>query len=198
MLIGIFAALLMAGCVSPSTEVPPGKEPAKPECRTVTEQVPQTKEECGELAYTEPVCGLRKLNYSITQPPRVDLCIEGPGCVGKPLGDCQACTKAMTRCIMTIKNEEEQKAGTWVVGANYSLNGAGFIKEPISSTIDPGKSFAFDFNQIYNPGSPISSAKCVLFVISDPWIEDCHEETRTKIDCRNVTTTVTVQREVCQ
>lgn len=192
-------ALFMAGCATPDEGGAQGAGGTDvPECRTVTEVRPVLQEECGNFSYTEPVCGVRKLNYSLTWHPGVDLCISDGVCVGQPLGDCQACTKAMSRCILEITNNELQKSGTWTVGANYTLGKAAFLKDPISMEIGPGESAKFDFNQIYNPGSPISSAVCALFVASEPTVDDCHEETRVRSECKNVTTNTTVEREVCQ
>jgi hypothetical protein len=163
-----------------------------------TSQVPVTTEECGPVSYTEPVCGNRKLNYSMTLSPKVDLCISDSGCTGDQLGDCQGCTKAMTRCVLTIKNLEPQKTGTWIVGANFTLTNAAFLKDRMTKEIRPNESFAFDYNQIYNPGQPISSAACSVFVVQEPYSEDCHDETRTRNECKNVTHMESVQKEVCQ
>ncbi len=201
LLAGLFAILIIAGCVSTPSEggqTPPPSQPGGKTCRTVTEEVPVVKEECGPVSYTEQVCGIRKLNYSFKLLPKVDLCIGDGSCTGNPLGDCQACSKAMTRCIMEITNLEPQKTGLWSVGANYTLGSAGFLKDPIIHTIGPNQTAQFDFNQIYTPGQPINSASCSLFVLSEPTIEDCHEETRSRQDCRNVTRTTQVQREVCE
>ncbi|HSB46525.1 MAG TPA: hypothetical protein VLD37_00815 [Candidatus Bilamarchaeum sp.] len=198
----LMAMVFLAGCTSQIPSLPPGQNgtstPGKT-CHMESSKVPVTKEECGPVSYTEPVCGLRKLNYSMGQVAKIDLCIADTGCTGAPLGDCQACTKAMTRCVLTIKNEEPQKSGVWKVGANYSLSQTiAFIKDPITKEIRPNESFAFDFNQIYNPGQPINSADCSLFVTEEPYSQDCHDETRTRNECKNVTTTETVQTQVCE
>jgi hypothetical protein len=199
-IIGIILALVIAGCVSP-----PGVQPPSPPnpfeknktCRNVTEEVSVVKEECGNVSFTEQVCGVRKLNYTATLLPKVDLCIGDGVCVGNPLGDCQECSKAMTRCVLVVYNEEPQEFGVWTVGANYTLGNFGFNKDPITQTIGPGQSYAFDFNQIYNPGQPINSASCALAVTSEPSTEECYEVTRLRPECNNVTRTVATEREVC-
>ena len=193
----IFAALLVAGCLVPPDMPFVPKEPEK-ECRTVTEEVPVVEEECGDVSYTEQVCELRDLRYTATELPVTHLCISDGVCNGQPLGDCQGCSQAMSRCVLQIKNEETQKSGSWTVGANYSLGNSGFIKDPITATIGPGEVYSFDFNQIYNPGQPINSASCVLFVISDPILEECHEVTRTRQECNDVTNVRIIEREVCE
>jgi hypothetical protein len=192
--------MFIAGCVTPPNGGLP-KPPVTPpvqECSTVIDQVPYEELVCGDVSFTEQVCTLRPLEYSLSSPPKVDLCISDSGCNGLPLGDCQGCTQAMTRCILKIKNEETQKSGTWSVGANYTLGNSGFLKDPITHVIAPGETVAFDFNQIYSPSYPINSASCSLFVSSKPWIEDCHEETRSREECRNMTKTKPVEREVCE
>jgi len=99
--------------------------------------------------------------------------------------------------MMVITNNDD-RSGTWTVGANYSLGDSGFIKDPITHTIGPNESATFDFHQIYVPGYPVNSASCELYIMDEPIIDDCHEETRIKRDCTNVTTFVTVEREVCE
>src|SRR4030042_6529046 len=94
----LFAALFMSGCVSPPEGLP--SLPILPEekvCRTITEEVPVMEAQCGDVSYTETICEIRDLEYTVTELPKVDLCISDGGCNGKPLGDCQGCTQAMTR-----------------------------------------------------------------------------------------------------
>ncbi len=199
--LGIIALLLAAGCIQvPSGGTPSQQPPPAPTqtCRNVTTVTPVITEQCGNVSYTIPVCTLRKLNYSTSLRAKVDLCISDGPCNGQPLGQCEGCTSAMSRCVMDIKNNEPLQSGTWTVGANYTLGTAGFIKDPITATIDPNSSFAFDFHQIYNPGSPINSADCLLQVIKEPTIEDCHQETRTRVDCANVTSNSTTTTQVCE
>jgi hypothetical protein len=200
-ILGILAFLMIAGCTTTPASKPSEEKPQPQKnqtCRTVTEGVPVVTEECGEVAYTEQVCSVRKLNYSFKLLPQVDLCISDGGCVGKQLGDCQGCVKAMSRCIMQITNTESEKSGTWSVGANYTLGNFGFHKDPITHSIGPNETVAFDFNQIYTPGYPISSATCTLAVASEPSAEICVGHTRTTTECMNVTKTQNVSKEVCQ
>lgn len=199
----LFAALLMAGCaeVPVPIDLGPGEpSPGEEEvvCRTVTEEVPVTEEVCEEISYTEEVCEKRSLDYTVTHLPKTDLCIRDSYCVGEPLGECPGCSEAMTRCIMVIKNEDAEKAGTWTVGAEYKLGTYGFIKDPITKTIKAGEEFSFDFYQIYQPGTPVYSASCEVFVIDEPIIDDCHDETRTMFECEDVTTMKTTEKEVCE
>jgi hypothetical protein len=193
--------LVVSGCISPPAGQQGNPQPnqtANKTCRTVIDEVPDTKEQCGDITFSEPVCNMRNLNYSVTRPPKVDLCISDGVCLGKPLGDCQGCAKAMTRCILQVHNTESQKTGSWTVGANFSIGNFGFNKDPITRTIGPNQTADFDFNQIYTPDYPINSASCSLAVISEPTIEDCIQVTRTKTECRNVTSTTKIQREVCE
>lgn len=200
-LFGIFAMLIIAGCVSPPTEAIPSSPagPSEPsqECTIVMEERPVIEEECGNVSFTEQICGLRTLEYSTASVPKVDLCIADGACVGEPLGKCLACSKAMTRCMLILTNDDD-KTGTWTVSASYMLGTSGFTKEPITAAIRPGESYTYDFFQIYVPGQPINSASCELTVTNEAIIDDCHEETRTGIVCRNVTRTVLVETEVCQ
>lgn len=198
----IVIMLLVAGCTTGGYEKPPSAQPPQPPpaktCRTVTTQVPFTETKCGDVSYTEPVCGLRKLNYSMTLLPKVDLCtIDGP-CAGEELSECTHCTKAMTRCVMVIQNEEPVQSGEWRVGANYTLGpNAMFVKDPISMTINPNQTVAFDFNQIYNIGEPINSATCELFVLQEPTFTDCVQQQKTRYECQNVTQVRNESRQVC-
>lgn len=199
--LGILAFLMIAGCTTTPQSKPPDQNPPVEEnetCRTVTEQVPVVKEECGEVAYTEQVCDIRKLNYTQKSLPKVDLCISDGACLGKPLVECPNCVKAMTRCVLQITNRETEKSGTWSVSANYTMGNFGFQKDPISHTLGPNETADFDFNQIYTLAFPVSSANCHLVILSEPTIEDCVGQTRTTTECRNVTKTETVSREVCQ
>lgn len=197
-ILGILVMFLF-GCAAP-IELPfepPPLEPEK-ECRMVTEERPFAGEECTNISYTEQVCEKRKLDYISAEPPVVHLCIADGPCVGSPLSECPACAKAMTRCMMVITNNDEDKSGTWRVGAEYTLGDAGFVKDPITQTIGPKESATFDFHQIYVPGQPVHSASCELYVIDEPILDDCHQETRLKRECANVTKYILVEKEVCE
>jgi len=192
--------LFVSGCVSlPSNSqgVPQQNQTPAKTCRTVIDEVPETKEQCSNVTLTEQSCGVRTLNYSVTRLPKVDLCISEGGCLGKPLGECPYCVKVMSRCILRIQSLEEQKTGTWSVGANYSLGNSSFLKNPITLTIGPNQTADFDFNQIYTVGYPINSASCTLAVAYEPTVDECVQVTRTKTECKNVTSTARTQREVC-
>ena len=196
---GLFAMLLVAGCVSPPTveqQKPPVTQPRQ--CTNITENVPVTLEECDNVSITEQVCGVRTLPYRSVDPPKVDLCIADGPCVGNPLGSCQACSKAMTRCMRIITNEDSKASGTWILVANFTFGSSGFNKEPITATIRPNESYTFDFYQIYVPGYPLNSATCTIYMVDEARVDDCHDETRLVTQCQNLTRTVPVQREVCQ
>ncbi len=196
----IVSVLMLAGCAG--TEPSQGSQAQGPgaqkTCRMVVDEIPGTVEECTDVSFTESVCGIRKLEYSVANVPKVDLCISNGPCFGRALIECQDCVKAMSRCILRITNDEKQKSGAWSVGANYTLGNAGFVKDPITHTIAPGATADFDFDQIYTTGYPVKEASCVLFVVSEPTIEECVDETRTRQDCRNVSKIQQVQREVCE
>jgi hypothetical protein len=197
MLLCAFAMVFAAGCIGGGT---PPQEQAPPAavCRTVTEQEPVVSEVCSPVQSTEDVCGLRKLPYIVASPPKLDICIIDGDCAGKPLSQCPGCTSAMTRCTLIIKNEDPQKSGTWKVGANFTLLKSGFNKDPISITIRPNETAAFDFQQIYGPGDPVNSATCNISIIEEAVVDDCHQETRMKTECSNVTTMINVSRQVCE
>lgn len=195
----IISALFIAGCIEAPVLPEPLKPATKPSvtCRNVTEQVPITKEECSDVSYTEQVCVKRKLNYTKSLSVPSHLCIGDGKCVGEPLSECTFCTKAMTRCIMTITNKDPKRTGTWTVKANYTLGNSGFEKEGITKIIGPNESATFDFHQIYIPGYPTFSATCILFVADEPVIDECHEETSLKKVCKNVTSYTTREKQVC-
>jgi len=190
--------ILIAGCAAP-VELPlePFKEPEKV-CRNVTQEIPVAHAECTNISYTEEVCERKKLEYTSALAPVVHLCVADGECVGSPLSECPFCPRAMTRCKMTITNNDDTKSGSWTVGAKYTLGTSGFDKDPITYVIAPGETATFDFHQMYVPGYPVNSASCELYIISEPIVDVCHQETRLKRDCVNVTTYVSVEREVCE
>ncbi|MBU0591611.1 hypothetical protein KKF81_00540 [Candidatus Micrarchaeota archaeon] len=192
----IFTILLM-GCVGPEVtpDTPAGQSDQT--CSMVTDSQPTIEEQCGNVSFTEPVCGSRTLEYIITDVPKIDLCVADGPCVGRSISECTNCWKAMARCSILITNTDNHD-GIWVVGANYTLGNYSFIKNPISLTIRPNESQIFDFQQIYVPGSPINTAVCSLSVVSEPIIEECYEETRVTTECANVTVYVDTEKEVCQ
>ncbi len=199
--IAVLLIMIMAiGCVSPPPLPVPGfEEPEEEiECRTVFEEVPGLVEECEEVQYTEEVCGRRALEYISTEAPIVHLCMLDGECGGKSLAGCKYCQKAMTRCTMIIHNLDPKKSGAWTVGANFSLDGAVFSRDPVMKTIDPNETESFDFQHFYTPGVPINSATCKLFVIEEAVVDDCQDITRAREECANVTKLVIVEKEVCE
>ena len=202
MLICLAALIVAVGCISmtaPSGPATPGTETPNKTCHMATIQTPVTSEQCEDVTFTDQVCAKRKLNYTVSYAPRVDLCIGDGACVGKPVSACTStCQNIMSRCIMTIENKDRAKSGTWIVGATFSIKNFGFIKEPITQSIGPGQKGAFDFYQIYTATDSVNTATCNLTITSEPIIDDCHDETRTKRTCQNVTTFKTSQQQVCQ
>ena len=196
----IMTMLLAFGCIEIPVSQGPGPEEQAPEkvCRTVHEEVPTEMEECGEVSYTEEVCEKRTLNYSINKPPIIHLCQIDGDCGGKPLSECRTCAKAMTRCSIELTNEEENKAGTWSVSANFYVDDAIFKRDPVTKTVEPGETVQFDFQHFYVPGDPIDSATCQLDVVKEAVIDDCYDVTRTRTECSNVTKITIVQKEVCE
>lgn len=193
-------ALLAFGCVGVEQMVPTiTEEPIKKQdCKTIFEMEPVTTEECGDVSYTEEVCERRELEYNISLLPISHICsLSDNGCSGKVLATCASCTKAVTRCEMTITNLDPKKSGDWTVGATFISGKATFSREPLTKNIDPLESEKFDFQQFYDPGTPINSAECKLFVSDIPIVDDCKGVTKTRRDCTNVTTMIQVSKEIC-
>jgi hypothetical protein len=196
MLLSVFAILLLAGCTAPNISGP--TQPAAQNCSKVTEVKPVTTQQCSNISTTEQVCGVRKLPYGVVHLPKIDLCVVDDACIGKPLSQCNICTTAMTRCTLAIQNLDSQESGTWTVGASYKIGNAGFNKDPITQTIKPNETFAFDFQQMYAPGYPTNSASCNVTITAEATVNDCHGETRNTVECKNVTTNASVETIVCK
>lgn len=200
----IGAVLIFAGCIDMNGAMEPWTpeevEPVE-KCRTVTEEIPYVEEECNDITYSEEECEFRALEYTSGDMVIVDLCIEGqPECIGADLGGCiNKCTRAMKRCRMDITNNDEDYEGTWTFGATFSYDGASFIKNPQSAEIAPGKTHTFDFTQIYDVGSQNPTmATCTLTVVYEAIVKDCRMVTREAVECKNVTKTRIVEREICE
>jgi len=187
--------LLVAGCVSS----PSGPQPASNEsnCRNVSAQVPYQESNCTNVSITTQVCGSRALPYRMVNITRIDLCVSDGSCTGLPLSQCNACSRAMTRCGVIITNDDTNESGTWVVGANFTVSGGGFINNPVSKSLDPNESFEFDFQQMYTLGPSPSSATCDVFLVSAPKADDCHDVTRMETECTNVTAYNSTETQVC-
>jgi hypothetical protein len=198
----LLSILLIYGCVGSPIELPEPQEqtPVQPSqvCRTVIDLVPQTVEECGDVSYTEEDCGKRALEYNTSMNPVTHLCWIDGECVGKPLSTCVSCLKAATRCTLLLTNNDPKKSGTWSVGANFTIGNSLFSRDPVTKTIGPGETGVFDFQHFYDPGKPINSANCVLFVTKAAEVDDCVQVTRTRQECTNITTNVEVERQVCE
>ncbi|MFH1685588.1 MAG: hypothetical protein ABH983_04750 [Candidatus Micrarchaeota archaeon] len=199
--LSLFLIFILAfGCVD--TVVPPVQEEEEQKenivCRTIDQMVPAEFEECSDVAYTEQECGRRKLNYTAIEIPITHFCMLDGACGGKPLSQCSACQKAMTRCTMSIKNDDLKKTGIWAVAANFTLGTSVFSRDPVTISIAPNETAVFDFQHFYTPGVPINSAGCNLVIKEPAVVDDCYEITRTRQECVNVTRDVSIQKEVCE
>lgn len=200
----LLTVLLVFGCVGTPEELPGvddsdgGPQETGQTCRTVIDLVPQTVEECGEVSYTEEDCGKRELEYNSSMNPVTHLCWIDGDCGGKPLSTCTSCLKAATRCTMLITNLDGKKTGTWTVKANFSVRNSLFSRDPVTKTIGPGETGVFDFQHFYDPGKPINSATCSLFITESAEVDDCVQITRSRYECENVTKDVEVERQVCE
>lgn len=200
-LLVLISALLITGCIStpPFQQTnPPTQTTTQPNCTTTIQQIPVITQQCNNVSVTTPVCGMRKLPYTVTDVPKVDLCISDGACDGQPLSKCTAnCTKAMTRCELLITNNDKNESGTWSVIANFTFGNNGFIKNPINQTIAPNASGLFDFNQLYDLNYPVSSADCSLSIILNATVNDCQQITTMQNQCNNATTYQNVSKQTC-
>lgn len=201
-ILGTLFMLILAGCVTPPTYQPPVTD-GRPddgevsECKTVITEEPYTEEVCSQITYTEEECEMKELNYTSTTIAMTDLCVEDGPCVGKDLFECiRTCKRAMKRCKMNITNTDKYE-GTWVAGATFGYNGAAFVKNPISAIIDPGKTYTFDFYQIYTLGDPPSTATCSVTVLYPAITKVCLNIEKTGTRCENVTRMRAIETEVC-
>ena len=201
----LLTILLVFGCVGPTSDLPivddnggGTQQETGQNCRTVVDTVPEIVEDCGEVSYTEEDCGTRALEYNTSMNPITHLCWIDGDCGGKPLSTCTSCLKAATRCTMKITNLDEKKSGTWTVKANFTARNSLFSRDPVTKTIGPGETGVFDFQHFYDPGKPINSATCKLFITKAAEVDDCVQITRTRQECFNVTQNVEVEREVCE
>ncbi len=200
-IITVLLMVITAGCVTPPiTETAPKDEyrPTVPECRLVYQEEPYIEEVCANVSYTEEECDMKELDYTVGQIIKTDLCIQDGECVGKNLYDCFGrCSAAMKRCRMNITNNDEKHGGVWVVGATFGYEGAAFVKNPQDKEIMPGETHIFDFEQMYDLGTPPTVATCTVTVLYPAVVRDCVDVTKTRVDCINVTKTRVTQVEVC-
>ena len=201
----ILAALMLifiAGCLQPGVPIEENEETngvtPTPECRIVYVEEPYTEEVCQEVGYIEEECEMKELEYTSGRIMKTDLCSADGDCVGKNLYECfYTCTAAMKRCRMNITNNDPKLAGTWVVGATFSYDGAAFVKNPEQAMIEPNETYTFDFEQIYALGSPPVMATCTITVIYPAVGRDCVQVEKTRIECQDVEKTRIIQEEVC-
>jgi hypothetical protein len=202
MILSTIAVLLLAGCISnPSLPLQPlqpfNQSLTGPVCHNVSHQVSYVEPVCNDVSVTTQVCGSRALSYDLVNVTPIHLCVSDGNCSGRALGECRECTMAMTRCGVIITNNDLKSSGTWVVDANFTVSGGGFNMNPVTKTIAPNQSSEFDFQQMYAPGSPPSSAVCNVALSSASTVNDCHDETRTTSECKDVTFYNTTVSQVC-
>ncbi|MFH1520481.1 MAG: hypothetical protein ABID61_02440 [Candidatus Micrarchaeota archaeon] len=187
--------LFLSGCALP-LETQQNKTTTQT-CRIIQTDKPVTTEECVNYTKTSTDCNERQMYYSILSLSKNTLCTADGSCAGKSIENCGKCSTAMTRCIMTINSDEQKESGTITVGANFTLPSGAFLKEPISKTFNHGTNDTFDFYQIYNPGNPINTADCNLYVIGIPTVNECNDITKIVSDCKPVTRIEKIQTEIC-
>lgn len=189
----VFALFLGFGCLNST----PAENNA-PDCTIVTKSVPEEKIQCGNFSYTEQVCENLAIPYQISTVDKSDLCTDTGNCFGENFSSCSPCQSATTRCSMTITNTDPLYSGDFVVGASFGSNGLNVSREPLRKRIQFNSSEKFDFYYSYGSKSLSRAASCDVFVISSPMNFGCHQETRTREECKNVTETKLVQSEVCK
>jgi hypothetical protein len=141
-------------------------------------------------------CSVRELSQKVGKVEEVELCAYGSGCTGEKISDCRECRTAMKRCRMTVTNTDTV-AGTWIADAVFFYKTASFVKTPESATIEPGKSYTFDFYQMYTLDPRPTSATCALTIASRGTIETCYMETTIIENCEDVTKIEMVKSEIC-
>jgi hypothetical protein len=204
----ILATGILFGCIAPFTEtgqVPPGANLTGPNitpgCKTVVTQEPYNKTQCQNVSKMDEVCVNRELNYTLSPTVKTDICVSSDLCVNPyPGGGCATyyCSKGQTRCRANLTNLDPQKSGTWSVGANFTMGGSVFGKDPVVETLLPGSTVPIDFQMLYNMDVNQVRPSCVVFVKSSPIIQDCNFITRITEDCQNVTEYKNVEKQVCQ
>ncbi|MFH1222110.1 MAG: hypothetical protein V1492_03430 [Candidatus Micrarchaeota archaeon] len=169
-------------------------------CRLVAEETPYTEQVCNDLSESKEECAMRELNYSAGKLIESDICMSGAGnCGGEQLINCiPGCTQANKRCRMTITNLDPQHQGTWTMGATFVYSGQSFVKVPVSIKLAPGESGTFDFLQIYGLGDRPTQATCTLSMIYPAIVQDCKTITHLRTDCKNITKTKLVEKEICE
>ena len=197
---GIIAFLIFAGCVAPPPTLPPVGLPSpvvQKNCTTIEKDVPVPKYDCTNYTVTTNVCDERPMNYSILQLSKITICSTDGACSGMPISNCDECSTALTRCALTIKSNEDSFVGAMTVSANFTLPSGAFGHPSQVKTLDPGDNATFNFNQFYNPGHPITSADCNIYVVGKPTVQDCKTLTRIESDCKQKTVIEKVPVEIC-
>jgi len=194
----IFLGILF-GCVSAPLQNPLQPN-ATPSCSTVTTQEPYQEQVCQNVSKMDQVCANRELNYSLSPATKTYLCSENNLCVNwLGNGTCVTyyCSNGMTRCTANLTNLDPQKSGTWSVGANFSLDGKVFGKNPVEVTLLPSESEIVDFDLFYGMDINQLKADCSIFISTPSRIQDCSFVTTTALDCQNVTKYRDVEKQVC-
>ncbi len=200
-IVALFVGMLfLAGCLQLQQPSAPDEEKPQPteapKCKTVREEVPYTEEECKEVMVTKQRCEKKEINYSFEMEGPTYICSQNGECSGRPLDECRVCTTAVARCTMRITNLDEE-AGAFKVGARFLLIDDVFERAPITKVVKPGKTEEFDFQQFY-VARLVRYADCELEILEVPEIEKCVDVSEPAQECKNVTKTKIVEREVCE
>jgi|GEM_PF-2008423 len=197
----VFLGILF-GCLSTPFQNPlPSLQPnATPSCNTVVTQEPYQGQVCQNITKSDEVCAIRELNYSLGRVTKTELCTDNSLCVNRlPDGTCVTsyCSQGMTRCMANLSNLDAQKSGTWYVGANFSIDGTVFDKNPIKADLLPLETQVMDFDLSYSMDINQKKPVCAIFIGTPARIQDCSLVARTVVDCQNVTQYRNVSKEVC-
>ncbi len=190
----VFVMILGFGCVNQSQS----STDKKLDCTIVTKSVPEQKVQCGNFSYTEQVCENLAIPYQLSPTEKSDLCTDSGNCFGENFSRCSPCQSATTRCSVVVTNTDPLYSGEFIIGASFESNGLNVSREPLRKRIQFNSSEKFDFYYSYGSKSLNRAASCNLFVISSPTTFGCHQETRTREECKNITETKLVQSEVCK
>jgi len=198
----LFVLGIFFGCISnlaPPIQLPAQNETT--ECKNITVKEPYVSEVCQNVSKMEQVCATRELNYSLSEINKTVLCIERNLCVNYySNGSCATwyCSKGMVRCKMTLTNLDSQKAGSWSMGANFTLDGNVFQKNIETETLLPNESAVYDYYQLYTMDINQKNAVCNIFVTEPAKLQDCISVSKAAVECKNITGYKDVSTQECQ
>lgn len=197
----LFTLGLFFGCISLLDDTIIEPPQVVPSCTNVSVQEPYMVEECQNVSRMEEVCVTRELNFSMSEVEETRLCVQKELCVNwLPDGTCvtKYCSKGMTRCKVNITNLDPQKAGEWIVSANFTVDGNTFKKNSIKKTMLPQESAVFNFEQFYDMDINQKIAKCKIFVSEPTKLQDCSFITKLDEECSNTTKYKEVIKQICE